>query len=102
MARLYDYAKVFRSKNSGPFEITVDIIFETQEQYEYIKNKKIITKEVVAEAYKIAIEDIHQLVYFDQGLGIKITMARSVSSGSKFDRDVYGSQQYAPLMNVQV
>ena len=29
--RLYDIAKVIRSKNSGPFQITLDVLFEDGE-----------------------------------------------------------------------
>ena len=38
----------------------------------------------------------------DAGMGIKITYLRSVSSGTAGDRDVYGAQQHAPLLNLEV
>ena len=28
--KLYDIAKIIRSKNSGPFEITLDVLFDTK------------------------------------------------------------------------
>ena len=31
--RLYELAKVLRSKNSGPYEITLDILFDDPEKY---------------------------------------------------------------------
>lgn len=102
MAKLYKIAKVLRSKNSGPFEVTIDILFDDKESYERVRNSEVITKSTIAKAYNIAESDIHHLVFFDQALGIKITMARGVSSGSIGDRDVYGAQQHAPLMNIKV
>lgn len=42
------------------------------------------------------------IVFFDQALGFKITFARKVSSGTFLDRDVYGAQQHAPLMELEV
>ncbi|MGG0718442.1 DUF4387 domain-containing protein [Robertmurraya massiliosenegalensis] len=102
MAKLYELAKVLRSKNSGPFEVTMDILFDKSELYEQVKHSNVITKEKIAEVYNISTRDIHHLVYFDPALGIKITLAREISSGTAGDRDVYGAQQHAPLMNIDV
>ena len=100
--KLYEKAKILRSKNSGPFEVTLDILFENQQDYNDVKNGNRITKEVIATLYNLKQKDVHHFVYFDQALGIKITIARKISSGSPGDRDVYGAQQHAPLMNIDV
>lgn len=102
MVKLYEKAKVLRSKNAGPFEVTLDILFDNETDYEHVKNSGKITKEVIANAYNLHQQDIHHFVYFDQAFGIKITIARKISSGSPGDRDVYGAQQHAPLMNIDV
>lgn len=100
--KLYEKAKILRSKNSGPFEVTLDILFENEQDYLDVKNGNKITEEVIARIYKLELKDIHHFVFFDQALGIKITIARKISSGSPGDRDVYGAQQHAPLMNIEV
>ncbi|KJB88926.1 hypothetical protein AZ66_04845 [Paenibacillus sp. E194] len=100
--KLYDAAAVFRSKNSGPFEITIDVLFKEPELYYKMKQSGQINKETVSKLYQIPIEHITQLVFFDQALGFKITFARQVSSGTVFDRDVYGAQQHAPLMELEI
>lgn len=102
MVKLVEVAKILRSKNAGPFEITLDVLFDDKEIYDQIKSAGVITKEKVAEIYNLSLEDIHHLVYFDQALGIKITIARKISSGSPGDRDVYGAQQHIPLMNLEL
>jgi hypothetical protein len=99
---LYDAAAVLRSKNSGPFEITVDALFTDPDVYRKIKNSGIINKERVSQLYNIRPEHITHIVFFDQALGFKITFARTVSSGAFLDRDVYGAQQHAPLMELEV
>lgn len=101
MKSLYEVAKVLRSKNAGPFSITLDILFNSKSEYEAVKKANIITKESIAKAYKIREEEITELVYFDQALGIKATYNRQVSSGTAGDRDVYGAQQHAQLMTFQ-
>lgn len=95
--RLYDLAKVIRSKNSGPFSITLDVLFSEKEIYEKIRESGIITREKVAELYRLESGMITQLVFFDAALGFKITFDRKISSGTCLDRDVYGAQQHAPL-----
>lgn len=44
MDRLYELAKVIRSKNSGPFKITLDILFDEKSKYEKVKNSGVLTK----------------------------------------------------------
>ena len=102
VAKLGDLAKILRSKNSGPFEITLDCLFDQPHYYERIKQSGLITKANIAKLYQVNEEQIHHLVFFDQALGFKVTMARDISSGSVGDRDVYGAQQHTPLLALEV
>ncbi|GAA0373239.1 DUF4387 domain-containing protein [Bacillus horti] len=99
---LFELAKVLRSKNSGPFELTLDVLFDSEEKYERVKRSGVITVERICELYNIQKEDVHHLIFFDQALGFKVTMARDISSGTVGDRDVYGAQQHAPLMKLMI
>ena len=45
-AKLYDLAQVIRSKNSGPFQTTLDVIFDDEALYQQIKNSGQITPEL--------------------------------------------------------
>ncbi len=102
MAKLGELAKVLRSKNSGPFELTLDVLFDSADRYLMVKQSGKITKETIAHLYGISEEQIHHLVFFDQALGFKITISRQISSGTVGDRDVYGAQQHAPLMLLNI
>ena len=50
---LRDIAKVIRSKNAGPFEITLDIVFKTREDFDTVKRSGVITKELVSQLYNV-------------------------------------------------
>jgi len=100
--KLYDVARILRSKNSGPFELTFDIIFEDKQAYKRVKESQLIQEETISQIYRVDQDRIKSIVFFDQALGIKITIARDISSGTIGDRDVYGAQQHAPLMNLEV
>ena len=98
MTKLVELAKVLRSKNSGPFQITLDVLFDNRENYERVVRSGVINRENICRAYNLQDKDITEVVFFDSAMGIKVTFNRKISSGSAFDRDVYGAQQHAPLM----
>ena len=95
-------AAVIRSKNAGPYELTLDIMFKDEIDYVFIKEQQFFTKELIARIYDISIDKIITIVHFDPAWAIKITLIRPVVSGSIGDTDVYGAQQHAPLLNLEI
>lgn len=102
MASLYELSKVLRSKNSGPFEITLDVLFNKEEHYDRVKRSGQINEQTISDLYNITPDKIKHIVFFDRALGFKITFYREISSGTVGDSDVYGAQQHAPLMNLEI
>jgi hypothetical protein len=100
--KLSELAKTVRSKNAGVDLITFDVIFRDREPYERVKRARILTREAVARLYGIAQERIVDFVEFDAGYAIKFTITRLKPSGSPGDADIFGSQQYAPLLDLEV
>ena len=98
---LTDVASVIRSKNSGPYELTFDVIFKDFEMYERVKTAKIFNDNMFAELYNIPQSDIIGVVHFDPAKAIKTTIIRPIPSGALGETDVYGAQQHAPLMKLQ-
>lgn len=98
--KLIDIASVIRSKNSGPYELTFDIIFKDVEMYKRVKEVKAIDGKLFATLYEIEESDIISLVYFDPAKAVKITIVRPIPSGALGETDVYGAQQHAPLMKM--
>lgn len=101
MRKLTDMARVIRSKNCSPFELTLDIILRTREDYEELKARRAVTAELIAEKYGVPVEDVAGVIYFDPAKAVKITLRRQVPSGSPGDTDVYGAQQHAPLLDLE-
>jgi hypothetical protein len=101
-ARLYDLAKVLRSKNAGPFELTLDVMFDDEETYQTVKRSGVINTDLVCRLYRVRAEDVYHVVFFDAARAIKITIKRPVDSGGIGDTDVYGAQQHAPLIDVMI
>ncbi len=97
-----EIASVIRSKNAGPYELTLDIIFSSEENYRFLKEIRFFNRELIARIYGIAADRIINIVYFDPAWAIKITLVRPVVSGAAGDTDIYGAQQHAPLFNLKV
>lgn len=102
MTPLGEMAKVLRSKNSGPFELTLDILLPDEASYRRVLASGLMTRERLAALYHVPESWICTLATMDAAYGIKITMLRGISSGTVGDRDVYGAQQAAPLMNLPI
>jgi hypothetical protein len=98
---ILDAAKVIRSKNSGPFELTLDIIFKDRESYDLFKTSGIIHPDLIMELYRVPREDIIGIVWFEPANAVKITIRRPMASGSPGETDIYGAQQHAPLLDIR-
>ncbi len=101
--RLYDLANVIRSKNAGPFTLTVDLLFEDDSRFQKILSYEILSPKTVAELYDVRPEDV-TIHPFESVKAIKITLPRpcKASSGAPGDTDVYGSSQHYPLADLEL
>lgn len=97
-----ELAKVIRSKNSGPFEITFDIIFDQKAVYERVKESGVLTPERLAGVFGVKLSDIITFMFFDPAMAFKLTLRRTWGQGTIGERDTFGAQQYAPLLDIMV
>ena len=100
--KLRDLASVIRSKNSGPYELTLDIMFKEEKDFEKAVEKNIINKELIMKLYRVSEDQVLDIIAFPQAKAIKATIIRPIASGALGERDVYGAQQHAPLMNLVI
>ena len=97
--KLSDLATVIRSKNAGPFLITLDVFFKDEKMFRLVRDSGAVSKRRIAEIYNIREDDIHEVTFFEPAETLKITMTRWISSAAPGDTDVFGAQQHVPLMN---
>lgn len=101
MTKLFDVAEVIRSKNSGPYELTFDIMFKEAAVFEDFATRSVMTKAVFAKLYGISEDDVLSVLAFAPSKAVKITIVRPMSSGALGEKDVYGAQQHGPLLNFE-
>jgi hypothetical protein len=99
---LSSLAKTVRSKNAGVDKVTFDVIFQDKKSYDLVRASRALSREAICRIYGIPDSRISDHVEFEPGLAIKFTLYRKAPSGSLGDPDIFGSQQYGPLLNVEV
>ena len=104
MTTLSQITDVFRSKNAGPFQITIDLMFADRGRFDRVLGSPAFTVENIASRYGVAVRDV-AIIPFERALAIKVTLPRIAGtrgSGSPGDRDVYGAQQHGPMLDIVI
>ena len=99
--KLTDIASVIRSKNSGPYELTLDIIFNEFKDFERVRDSGFINEELICKLYNVTPAQIIGIIAFPPAKAIKATIRRPLCSGDLGETDVYGAQQHAPLLSLE-
>ena len=94
MATLVNTARTVRSKNAGPFWVTIDIFFSDRAAFERVS--RVLDSDSVATVLQVPVNDLKRFDLEDIYV-IKFSFPRSVVQGSRFDRDMHGAQ-YANLV----
>lgn len=100
--KLIDLVNFLFSKNAGPYLITFDVLFKDDASYERGRRSGVFTNERLAAIYKVPPARILSIYQYDAARAIKFTMIREVSSGDFGDPTVFGSQQWPPLIDVEI
>ncbi len=101
MAKLYELAKLIRSKNAGPFQLTIDVMFEDAETYERVLASDVLTAERFGAMYGTPVDEV-KVINYEAAHAIKITIPRPVASGDLRDGDMMGGQLYGPIVDLEV
>ena len=101
MARIAEIAQVCKSKNAGPFELTIDVVFGSRELYDGVQATGVLSAALFARLYGIS-ENQVLFTPYPAGNAFKATIPRRIPSGDVGDTDIYGAQQHAPLLDVEI
>ena len=101
MARLYELAKLIRSKNAGPFQLTIDVMFEDAETYERVLASGAIDERLISTLYGTPTAEV-KIIPYPAAHSIKVTIPRPVVSGDLGDGDMMGGQLYGPLVDLEI
>jgi hypothetical protein len=101
MTRIRDFASICKSKNAGPFELTIDVIFASDAEFDRVAATGVLNAALFARLYGV---DEKQVLFtpYAAARAFKATLPRLIPAGAFGDSDVYGAQQHAPLLDVDI
>jgi hypothetical protein len=94
---LDDLALEVRSKNAGPFWMTLDVFLPDEAAYRIADT--LITPDVITELYQVSPESL-QIFRIPQLNVVKVSFPRPLPQGSLHDRDMHAGQHHVPLANL--
>lgn len=99
--RIIDLALEVRSKNAGPFWVTMELFMRDADGYLIVADEAFINERRIADLYRVD-ESTIQIFRIPSLHVVKISFPRPVSQGSLRDRDMHAGQHHVPLALLQV
>jgi len=94
---LDEAARVIRSKNAGPFTLTIDIFFDSDDGYARAKDSHLLTPDGVAATYGVPTETVKGVWWDERVRAAKVSLRRWSSSADPFCSDMFGAHLHVPL-----
>lgn len=99
LPRLKDHVVKVRSKNAGPFWLTIDVFCGTPEAYEFVAEK--LSTAQVAKVFDTSAQNLKRFDISDLNV-VKFSLPRPEVQGSIWDRDMHGASWAALLSEVDL
>lgn len=101
MPRLSEVCRYVRSKNAGPFWVTIDLFFDGAESYAAWCDAPALSAAAVAGLYGVDAADVKRFA-IDELCVVKISMPRTQPQGGVVERDMHSGQRYVRLLGVEL
>lgn len=98
---LADLAHEVRSKNAGPFWVTMELFMRDTDGYRVAADGTFLNERVIASLYHVD-QDTIRIFRIPSLNVVKISFPRPVSQGSLRDRDMHAGQHHVPLARLVV
>lgn len=99
MSTIENTVKYIRSKNAGPFWLTIDAFCNSVEDTKRVVAAFERERARIAEAFLVKPEDL-QIYCLNHIQVAKISLPRVPVEGSRDERDMHGGQQYVTLLDI--
>ncbi len=101
MTTLRELASLVRSKNAGPFTITLDLFFDSPGPCRQVLASTLCDPDRLGRLYGVDPAEV-AVHHVEHANALKITLPRPLSAGDVGERDVAGGQQFARLLDLPV
>jgi hypothetical protein len=101
MATVNQVCSLVRSKNAGPYWVTVDLFFDGPENYRKYAGSKALGAETFARLYGADPALVKHFPVEKLNM-VKISYPRTSPQGGEVERDMHCGQQYVRLLDVEL
>jgi hypothetical protein len=101
MTRLVDICRYVRSKNAGPFWITVDLFFVDRDTFDQWKDVPALQTAALAHHLDVDAAQLRRQLVPDLAT-LKFSYPRKRPQGGAFERDMHGGQQFVQLLDLEL
>lgn len=101
MPKVSEVCRHVRSKNAGPFWITIDLFFRDQAMFERYAESRELQMPAIATLFDADEGSIKRFV-LPNLLVLKISYPRKQPQGGASERDMHGGQQYLRILDVEL
>ena len=101
MPKLSEVCRHVRSKNAGPFWITLDLSFPDQKSFDRYANVTALQPAAIGKLFDVDVEQVKRFLVSDLAV-LKISYPRRQVQGGAGERDMHGGQQYIRLLDVEL
>ena len=101
MPKLEDVCHQIRSKNAGPFWISVDLFFRDRAAFDRYASVKELQPENLGPLFGVRPDQVGCYPVPDLAV-LKISYPRRDPQGGMIERDLHGGQQYIRIVDVEL
>jgi hypothetical protein len=101
MAKVRDVCRHVRSKNAGPFWVTIDLFFEGHDNYLRYSGSEALGPAAIASLYGTDPARV-KTVPVESLAMVKISYPRASPQGGIVERDMHSGQQFVRLLDVEL
>ena len=101
MPKLRDVCRHVRSKNAGPYWITIDLFFTDRDTYDRYANAPGIGVAAFGELFGVEPAQIKRFAVPELNV-VKLSYPRAHPQGGAVERDMHGGQQYVRMLDVEL
>jgi hypothetical protein len=94
-------ARLIRSKNAGPWTLTIDVMLRDSQTYGRVVASGVLAAERVGPLLGVDPQSI-DVFHYAPANTVKLSFPRRVPNGHPEDTDIFGGQQFAPLVALMV
>ena len=101
MPKVTDVCAHVRSKNAGPFWITIDLRFADRAAFDRYAGSAALQPQAIGQLFEVDIAQVKRFPVPELCV-LKISYPRQRPQGGPMERDMHGGQQYIRLLDVEL